>query len=200
MHSSLTRRTRSAAANVMKVKDIATGRAHADTVENVEPNFVWADDNRTIFYIEKDPVTLLSKRLKAHVLGTPASEDRLVYEEKDDSFYMGIGRTSADKYICISVQSTVSNEQRCTPASNPGEWRVLAPRERDFRYNADHIGNRWVIRTTYVARLRAMKTDDNPLVYRVQMEAGHGGKSGRFEQFRSRAEYYAFMLDQLGVE
>ncbi|MGI8704436.1 MAG: prolyl oligopeptidase family serine peptidase [Sphingomicrobium sp.] len=54
--------------------------------------------------------------------------------------------------------------------------------------------------TKYVARLRAMKTDDNPLVYRVQMEAGHGGKSGRFQQYRSRAEYYAFMLEELGVE
>ena len=51
----------------------------------------------------------------------------------------------------------------------------------------------------YVARLRAMKTDTNPLVFRINMEAGHGGKSGRFEQYRSRAEYYAFMLQQLGL-
>ena len=42
----------------LKVKNIATGQVMADTVENVEPNFVWADDNRTIYYIEKDPVTL----------------------------------------------------------------------------------------------------------------------------------------------
>ncbi|HEY7006030.1 MAG TPA: prolyl oligopeptidase family serine peptidase, partial [Sphingomicrobium sp.] len=53
--------------------------------------------------------------------------------------------------------------------------------------------------TKYVAKLRAMKTDTNPLVFRVNMEAGHGGKSGRFQQYRSRAEYYAFMLDQLGI-
>lgn len=136
---------------VMKVKDIATGQVHSDTIENVEPNFVWADDNRTIFYIEKDPVTLLSKRVKAHVLGTPASADRLVYEEQDNSFYMGIGRTSDDKYICIVMESTVSNEQRCTSAANPGEWRVLAPRERDFRYSADHAGGRWIIRTNWNA-------------------------------------------------
>ena len=135
----------------MKVKTIGTGKVHADTVENVEPNFVWADDNRTIYYIEKDPVTLLSKRVKAHVLGTPASADKLVYEEKDDSFYMGVGRTSDDKYICISLQSTVSNEQRCTSAASPGEWRVLAPRERDLRYSADHIGDRWIIRTNWNA-------------------------------------------------
>ena len=131
----------------LKVKDIASGRVHSDSVENVEPNLVWADDNKTIFYIEKDPVTLLSKRVKAHVLGTPASADKLVYEEKDDSFYMGIGRTSDDKYICIGLQSTVSNEFRCTSAANPGEWTLVAPRERDFRYEPDHIGNRWVIRT-----------------------------------------------------
>jgi oligopeptidase B len=53
--------------------------------------------------------------------------------------------------------------------------------------------------TKYVAKLRATKTDRNPLVFRVNMEAGHGGKSGRFQQYRSRAEYYAFMLDQLGL-
>ena len=72
----------------LKVKDIATGASHADLVSNVEPDLVWADDNRTIFYIEKDPVTLLSKRVKAHILGTPASADRLVYEEADSSFYI----------------------------------------------------------------------------------------------------------------
>ncbi|HEY0164108.1 MAG TPA: prolyl oligopeptidase family serine peptidase, partial [Sphingomicrobium sp.] len=51
----------------------------------------------------------------------------------------------------------------------------------------------------YVARLRARKADSNPLLFRTNMEAGHGGKSGRFQQYRSIAEYYAFMLNQLGV-
>jgi len=52
----------------------------------------------------------------------------------------------------------------------------------------------------YVARLRAKKTDSNPLVFRVNMEAGHGGKSGRFQRFREVAEYYAFLLHELGVK
>lgn len=135
----------------LKVRNLGTGEMLSDTVENVEPNLIWADDNKTVFYIEKDPVTLLSKRVKAHVLGTPASADSLVYEEKDDSFYMGVGRTSDDKYICIGLQSTVSNEQRCTSAANPGAWTVVAPREREFRYSADHIGGRWIIRTNWNA-------------------------------------------------
>jgi oligopeptidase B len=136
----------------LKVKDLTTGKTLGDSVANVEPNLVWADDNKTIYYIEKDPVTLLSKRVKSHVLGTPASADKLVYEEKDDSFYMGVGRTSDDKYICIGLQSTVSNEYRCTSAANPGAWTVVAPRERDFLYGADHVGNRWIIRTNWNAR------------------------------------------------
>ena len=51
----------------------------------------------------------------------------------------------------------------------------------------------------WVARLRTKKTDDNPLLFRVNMEAGHGGKSGRFQRYRERAEEYAFVLDQLGL-
>ena len=51
----------------------------------------------------------------------------------------------------------------------------------------------------YVARLRARKTDDNLVVYRVQMEAGHGGRSGRFRRFEEVAEQYAFVLNQLAV-
>ncbi len=136
---------------VMKVKDLTTGKTLSDSVSNVEENLVWADDNRTIYYIEKDPVTLLSKRVKAHLLGTPASADRLVYEEPDSSFYMGIRRTSDGKYICIDLESTVSDEQRCTSAASPGEFTAIAPRQRDFLYAADHAGDRWIIRTNWNA-------------------------------------------------
>jgi oligopeptidase B len=51
----------------------------------------------------------------------------------------------------------------------------------------------------WVARLRRLKTDDNPLLFRVNMEAGHGGKSGRFRAYEERAEEYAFVLDQAGI-
>ena len=52
----------------------------------------------------------------------------------------------------------------------------------------------------WVAKLRATKTDTNPLLFRVNMEAGHGGKSGRFRRYRETAEFYAFMLGELGVK
>lgn len=158
---------------VLKVKDLATGQVLSDTVENIEPNIVWADDNRTIFYIEKDPVTLLSKRVKAHVLGTPASADRLVYEEADDSFYMGLGRTRSDKYLCVLLQSTTATEQRCTPAAAPGALQVVAPRERDHLYQADHLAGRWVIRTNW----------DAPNYRLMQAPDGAWGEKARWTDF-----------------
>lgn len=136
---------------VLKVKDIASGKVLEDSVPNIEPNLVWGDDNRTVYYIEKDPVTLLSKRVKAHVLGTPASSDALVYEEKDDTYYMRILRTRSDQFLCIYLDSTVSTETRCTPAARPGDFAVVAPRQRDFEYQADHLDGRWVLRTNWEA-------------------------------------------------
>jgi oligopeptidase B len=52
----------------------------------------------------------------------------------------------------------------------------------------------------WVARLRATKTDDHVLLLKTNMEAGHGGKSGRWESLRETAEEFAFILWQLGVE
>jgi oligopeptidase B len=52
----------------------------------------------------------------------------------------------------------------------------------------------------YVARLRDLNTSNEPVIFRTNMEAGHGGKSGRFRRYREQAEMYAFMLDRLGVD
>jgi len=53
--------------------------------------------------------------------------------------------------------------------------------------------------TKWVARLRALKTDANPLLLRMNMGAGHGGSSGRYERIREIAFDYAFILDHVGL-
>jgi oligopeptidase B len=136
----------------LKVKNLATGEVAGDTITNIEPNLVWAGDNRTLLYIEKDPVTLRGFRVKAHRLGTAASADRLLYEEKDDTFNMRLLKTADERWICIAISSTVSDEQRCAPTANPTQFTVIAPRAREFRYDADHIGDHWVIRTNRGAK------------------------------------------------
>lgn len=136
---------------VLRIKDLATGAMHEDRVEGIASALAWGADESMIHFIENDPDTLLGKRVKAHRLGTPASEDVLVYEEADETFYMSIFRTRSEKYFCIKVESTVSSEIRCAELANPTQFIVLAPRQRDFLYHADHHEGRWVVRTDWDA-------------------------------------------------
>ena len=109
---------------VLRFKNLETGETLADAVPNAEPDFVWADDNKTVFYVEKDPVTLLSTTVKAHLLGTPASADRVIYKESDDSFYMGLMRTRSDKYL-LRPRGRADRVQglRPAPARDPLRYR-----------------------------------------------------------------------------
>lgn len=147
---------------VIQFKDIATGALSPERITGTSGNVAWAADNRSVFYVEIDPQTLLTKRVKRHVVGTDPSADVLVYEEPDDSFYMGVGRTKDDRFLCISVSSTVSSETRCIAADAPtAAFAVLVPRERDFEYEPEHAGGRWVIRTNWQAKnFRVVTADD----------------------------------------
>ena len=145
------------------IKDLATGRVLPDEIRNTPAAMAWADDNKTLFYVENDPITLLTIRVRKHVLGSgDAARDPVVYEERDHSFYMGVSRTRDDKYIIIDEHSTLSSEIRFLPAGQPkAKFRLLAPREHDFEYHADHIDQRWVIRTNWNAKnFRVMQVDD----------------------------------------
>lgn len=149
---------------VLRVKDLATGETLPDRITGASAGAVWANDNRSFLYVENDPVTLLTKRVKRHVLGTPQEADTLVYEEADNTFYMGVFRTRSEEFLCIGVSSTVSSEMRCADADAPDEFRVLAPRERDFEYQADHLDGRWLIRTNWEApNFRLMAAQGNAI-------------------------------------
>jgi len=131
---------------VLRVLDTKTGKTLDDAVPNIEDDMVWGASD-TILIIEKDPVTLLSKRIKAHTLGSPASADRLLYEEKDDSFYIGLERSASGKFVCIRAEATTMTEQRCAPFGSPGRMTLIAPRTKDVLYNADNAAGRWIVRT-----------------------------------------------------
>ncbi|MEO7786376.1 MAG: S9 family peptidase, partial [Sphingomicrobium sp.] len=131
---------------VLRILDTQTGRTLADTVTNIEPDLAWGASD-AILYVEKDPVTLQSKRIKLHKLGAPATSDRLLYEEKDDTFGIGVERSASGKYVCIGAQATTMTEQRCAPFGHPDAMTILAPRTKDVLYSADNAAGRWIVRT-----------------------------------------------------
>jgi oligopeptidase B len=136
----------------LRFRDIATGRDLPERIPGLTPGVVWAADNRTVFYVENDPVTLLSTRVKRHVLGTDPKTDPVVYEEKDTSFYLDVEATGDERFILITLDATEADEVRFLAADDPtGTPRVLAPRETSVLYGADHIGGEWVVRTNWSA-------------------------------------------------
>lgn len=132
----------------LRIRDLTTGEDFAETLTGLSPAIAWAKDNQTLFVIENDPQTLLSTRVLKYRIGSPATSAELVYEETDNTFYMWVNNTTDGEYIQIHLDQTVSTEVRVLDADTPdGDFQVLAPRERDFQYAADHLAGRWIIRT-----------------------------------------------------
>ncbi len=148
--------------HTLRFKSLVDGKLFADSIDNVEPDLAWTADSRAVFYIEKDPVTLLGHKVRKHVLGTDPKSDPVVYEQDDSSFYTNVYKTTDDRYIVIYAESTVSSEMRIADAAGAGQpFRVFLPRERDHEYRADHLDGRWVIRTNWNARnFRLMEAKD----------------------------------------
>jgi len=135
------------------VRDLTTGKRERDEIANCSGAVVWANDNRTLFYIEKDPVTLLGFRVRRHLLGSDPATDPVVWEEKDSSFYTAIGKSKSGRFVRIVSESTVSTEVRLLDADRPTEpFRIFLPRERDHEYSVEDLGDQFVVRTNWQAK------------------------------------------------
>ncbi|MGP8251193.1 MAG: oligopeptidase B, partial [Terracidiphilus sp.] len=129
-----------------RVKDLETGETLPGEVERVG-SVVWAADNRTLFYTVED-----EQQKRQHQLfradGQRLPEAVLVYQEDDERFNLGAGRTRDGKYIVLEAGSHITTECRFIAADEPaGEFTLIAEREDDHEYSIDHRNGLWFIRT-----------------------------------------------------
>ncbi|TDQ09517.1 S9 family peptidase [Pedobacter metabolipauper] len=145
------------------IKNLETGEIFKDQIDNTEGDAVWAADNKTLFYTSKNPVTLLSEKIKKHKLGTDAKQDVIVYEEKDKSNYIGAGKSKSGKYIFIYSSATLSDEIRMIDASKPDDaFKVFQPRMKDVKYDVVALDDKFLIVTNWNAtNFRLMETPLN---------------------------------------
>jgi oligopeptidase B len=142
---------------VIRVKELDTGRVLPISLDNIENNIAWADDNRTFLYVEKDPQTLLGFRVRRHDITaanhTDVSADAVVWEQDDPSFYTQVYRTKDERYLLIHTQSTVSSEvwYADTGSATP-QFKLFLRRERDHEYQVEHANGRWIVRTNWQAK------------------------------------------------
>lgn len=145
----------------LRFKDLSTGAFLEDRIEGTTGGVTWANDNKTVFYTTKDPVTLRAYKIYKHVLGTPQSEDIEVYHETDETFNVGVGKSKSKEWIYIHSGATVSDEYRILRADDPsGEWKVFQARERDLEYAISHYDGHFYILTNKdsAVNFKLMKT------------------------------------------
>jgi oligopeptidase B len=147
----------------IKIKDLQTGELLMDEIDGTEDAVAWANDNATFFYTVKNEITLLSEHIDRHILGTPQTDDVRVYTEKDDSFYIGVGRSKSDKYIIIYNSSTLVSDYYILNANDPlGKFRQFSPRETEHEYTIEHYNDKFYIVTNWKAiNFRLMETPEN---------------------------------------
>ncbi len=146
----------------LQVKDLRTGALLPERVEKTG-SIVWAADDATLFYTVEDAAKR-QYRLYRHRLGTPVANDVLVYEETDELFRIGAGRSKSKAFLFLSASSHTTAEYRFLAADRPeSEWRIVAPREHEHEYDVDHHGDAFYVRTNDAGRnFRLVKTPIGP--------------------------------------
>jgi len=131
-------------------KNLETGEILSDIIKNTDGELVWANDNKTVFYIIKDEETLREFQVWKHVLGSSSENDILVFEEKDDAFYVSVSKSKSDKYIFISSYSTLSSEYQNLNADKPNDnFKVLISRSENHEYSVEPHGNELYVLTNF---------------------------------------------------
>jgi oligopeptidase B len=148
----------------IQIKNLQTGEILADKIENTTGGSVWANDNQTIFYTTKDPVTLRSDKVFRHKIGTDSKDDVMVYEEKDDTYSVFLYKEKSKKYIVIGSQSTMTSEFRFVNADTPNaEFTLFQKRTRGLEYSISHFGDSFYVLTNKdkATNFKLMKTPEN---------------------------------------
>jgi oligopeptidase B len=129
----------------LQVKDLRHGQTLADTTARVT-SMAWAADNKTLFLTTEDDVTKRSDKLFRHALGSSTFD--LLYDEKDELYDIGVGKTRDRKYLVLEIEAKDTSEARYLPAARPlDNFAVFLPRQKKHRYYLDHREGTFYIRT-----------------------------------------------------
>ncbi len=144
------------------VKNLETGELLPDKISITTGGSTWSNDNKTLYYTTKDPETLRSNKIFRHTLGSEQKNDKLIFEEIDETYDTYVYKTKSKKFLMIGSSSTLSTEYRFADANadNP-EFKVFQPRERDLEYNVYHFKDKFYVLTNLEAKnFRLMETPD----------------------------------------
>jgi len=122
----------------LRVKDLETGQTAPDEIPDTFYGGAWSRYGSALFYVTVDDAWR-PYRVWRHMIGTPAAEDVIVFEEPDERFWVGVDLTRSERYLVISAASKLTSEARLLDADDPaGEFTVVAPRRHGVEYQVEH--------------------------------------------------------------
>lgn len=131
--------------------DLTTHQLYTENIPNTYYSFAWANDNQTGFYTKVDD-TNRPYQLFRHILGTPITEDVLLYEEPDETYSLYVETTCSQAYILVSLQSTITTEIHYLDANYPsGALQLIHPRITGIEYDVEHHSDYFYIVTNEAA-------------------------------------------------
>ncbi len=131
----------------LHIKHLKSGRVLDERIEGTIGGIVWAADNRTLFYLRQDPVTLQADAVMRHRIGS-AGPGVEVYREQDKTQFVGIRASASRKYLIIDIGGFDSTETLAVPTRAPtGRAQGVLARRAGVRSYVDHLDGRWVLRT-----------------------------------------------------
>lgn len=131
----------------LRVLDLEKREQVGEAIENTSPSFAWANDSRTFFYTVRD-ATRRPYRAYRHVLGRPAAESELVFEESDERFFVSLFKTRSRRFVGLCVESNITTEIHVLDADEPeADFRTLISRRQGVEIDVDHHGDAFYVLT-----------------------------------------------------
>ncbi len=122
----------------IRFKDLGTGEVAPDEIPNTYYGSAWSRDGSALFYVTVDEAWR-PYQVWRHLMGTPADQDVLIYEEADERFFTAVLLTRSERYLLIRAASKVTTEFRLLDAGDPtGDFTVVVPRRQGVEYSIDH--------------------------------------------------------------
>ncbi|PZX39246.1 oligopeptidase B [Nonlabens dokdonensis] len=143
------------------IKNLETGETLDQNLELTTGGSVWANDNETLFFTRKDPQTLRANKIFKYKIGAPATENELVFEEKDEIFNCFVYKTLSERFIMIKSSATLSDEVRFIDADFPDStFKIVQERQDVMEYSVSHYQDSFYIMTNKdgATNFKVMKT------------------------------------------
>ncbi len=131
----------------LRLKNLRTGDLLAEHITHASPSIVWTADSLAFFYCRLDE-QLRPRQVFLHEVGGDSRHDRLIYEETDPQFWLGISTTLAERFLFIEAAAKSSTEIRFISLNRPKEPpSLIAGRRPNHEYSAVDRGGSFYIRT-----------------------------------------------------